>query len=209
MAQRSVSPNRTDVAGAVLVPCAIRACATTKTEIFSIPYDQFHSITCLDPDVIGAANMQMRLDVITGLTVFSQLSEEQRSRLVGFFSHYCFPINQLLVQQGEQADSFWVLLEGGRATIQALDKDGKKLTSTISHGQTYFCETALLGEVSQASSVEAMADSEWLRLHWTDFQHFNDEEHVEIRGKLEINTEKLKELESQKKQQQAYLASAG
>ena len=183
-------------------PMRHTACATTKSKIFSIPYDQFHSISGLDPDVDGLANLRKRSEVVNGLTVFSQLTEEQRGRLVGFFSHYCFPINQLLVQQGEQADSFWVLLEGGRATIQALDKDGKKLTSTISYGQTYFCETALLGEVSQASSVEAMAESEWLRLHWTDFQHFNDDEHVEIRGKLEISTEKLKELESQKKQQQ-------
>ncbi len=177
------------------------ACATTETKIFSIPYAQFHSITCLDPDVIGAASMQKRSEIVDGLSIFSQLSEEQRSRLVGFFSYYRFPTNQLLVQQGEQADSFWVLLEGGRATIQALDENGKKLTSTTSHGQTYFCETALLGEVSQESSVEAMLDSEWLRLHWSDFQRFNDEEDGDIRGKLEVSTEKLQEMESQKKQQ--------
>ena len=111
------------------------------------------------------------------------------------------PINQLRVQEGEQADSFWVLLDGGRATIQALDDHGKRLTSTISHGHTFFCETALLGEVSQESSVEAMLDSEWLRLHWSDFQRFNDEEDGDIRTKLEIITEKLQEMESQKKQQ--------
>ncbi len=175
--------------------------ATTETKIFQIDYDQFCAITCLDPDVTGVAEMRNRHDIVNGLSIFSQLSEPQRNRLVGFFSHYYFPINHLLIQQGEQADSFWVLLEGGNATIQALDENGTKLTSTISHGQTYFCETALLGELPQESSVEAVAGSQWLRLHWTDFQQFDDEEPLEIRGILEIDTEKLQEMESQQKQQ--------
>ena len=182
---------------------------TTETEIFQIDYDQFCAITCLDPDVTGVAEMRNRHDIVNGLSIFSQLSEPQRNRLVGFFSHYYFPINHLLIQQGEQADSFWVLLEGGQATIQALDENGTKLTSTVSHGQTYFCETALLGEVPQESSVEAVAGSQWLRLHWTDFQQFDDEEPLEIREILEIDTEKLQEMESQAEAAEAHLASAG
>lgn len=182
-------------------PMMHTARATTQTTIISIPLNLFRSITCRDPDEIGLANMERRKDVVNGLPIFARLSQAQRDRLVGFFSDYYFPINQLLVQQGEQADSFWVLLHGGSATIQALDEDGRRLTSTISLGNTMFCETALLGEVAQESSVEAMGNSEWLRLHWRDFQHFDDEYPEEIRDLLEVSTDKLKSLESQEKRE--------
>ena len=77
--------------------------------------------------------MRKRAEVVTDLTVFSTVDlKSNAADWSAFSATITFPINQLLVQQGEQADSFWVLLEGGRATIQALDKDGKKLTSTIS-----------------------------------------------------------------------------
>ena len=100
---------------------------TTPTAIISIPFDLFRSIAGRDPDVIGAVEMKRRRDTIRRLPIFAELDEHQRDRLVGFFGHYHFPINQLLVQQGEQADSFWVLLHGGSAMIQALDEDGKYL----------------------------------------------------------------------------------
>lgn len=168
------------------------AVATSEVTVLSVPYDQFRDITCLDPDVTGTANMRNRHQIITGLPVFSKLSKEQQNRLVGFFSHYYFPISQLLVQQGEEADSLWIMVQGGQAAIQALDGTGRKLTSTISLGDTHFCETALMGQVTQESSVEAMAGSEWLRLHWTDFQHFDDGETTEIREILEVPPERRK-----------------
>jgi len=113
-------------------------------------------------------------------------SAEQRSLLAGFMSHYYFPSNSVLIQQGEQANSLWMLMEGGEAALHALDEEGSKLVTTISIGPTYFAETALLGEIPQDSTVEALADSEWLRLYWRDFQDYDEAEPVDMRPLLRV-----------------------
>ncbi len=171
--------------------------AATRSDFLIVPYDQFRAITAIDPDIRATEEMQIRTAVIEPLVIFHNLTVEQRHHLIGFFSHYHFPANQLLIQQGEEADSLWVLLEGGQALIQALDGDGAKLLSTRSHGITYFGETALLGQVPQDSTVEAMAGSDWMRLHWSDFQHFDDLEPDDMRSVLDVRTKKREAIASQ------------
>ena len=171
---------------------ALHHVATSKTtsSIITFVFQRFVAITGLDPDESGLKSMNQRQEVIDRLPIFQGFEDEQRQHLVGYFSHYYMPVNQLLVLQGEQADSLWVLMEDGYALIQALDSQGNMLISTRSAGMTYFCEMALLGQLPQESSVEAMAGSEWLRLHWSDFQQFDDIEPIDLREKLHVSPSK-------------------
>ena len=57
-------------------------------------------------------------------------------------------------------------------------------------GTTYFGETALLGEIAQDSTVEAEAGSEWLRLHWRDFEQCDILDPDDLRSMLQIQTAK-------------------
>ncbi|MBK8798590.1 MAG: cyclic nucleotide-binding domain-containing protein [Anaerolineales bacterium] len=161
--------------------------AQTRTEVYAIPYHSFVSITGLEPDKVVYAEIDVRENAIQRLSIFNQLNIETRHIIAGFVSHLCFPNTHLLVQQGEEADSLWVLLEG-RAAIRALDKEGNQLNSALAVGPTYFAELALLGQVSQESTVEAQPGSEWLRFHWRDLEAVSAQLGRALRPELNIRT---------------------
>ena len=175
--------------------------AECNTTVFAIDHTLFVSITGLNPEQRAAEEMQRREQTIDNLVVFQRLSKDQRRRLTGFMSHYYFPANHHLIQQGEEADSLWVLLDGGHAAIHALDGHGNKMLTTITTGVTYFGETALLGQMPQDSSIEAQAGSEWLRLHWTDFRQFVDDEPGNLRRDIEVRTKRQAVVASEQQRQ--------
>ena len=167
------------------------ATTETLTDLIVISLASFRDILGWDP--VERVEKKAKQREVALEYLFSKLFEdrnfsaEQRSLLAGFMSHYYFPIKHVLIQQGEQANSLWMLMEGGQAEVHALDQDGGKLPPTISVGPTYFAETALLGEVPQDSTVEALADSEWLRLYWSDFRDYDEAEPVDMRPLLKVS----------------------
>jgi membrane protein YdbS with pleckstrin-like domain len=148
----------------------------------------FTAITGIRPDKPGLAAIAKREATIGGMPIFARFTPEQRMRLVGFFSHNRYPNNHLLIQQNEAADSLWVLMPDSKAIIDALDKDGGNMLDTVVTGPTYFAETALLGQFPQDSTVEADVGSEWLRLHWRDFDYYDQVEPADLRALLQVRT---------------------
>lgn len=166
------------------------ATATTNTTLYTIPYHSFVSITGLDADQVIDEEIAVREAAIQRLAVFSNLDGETRRRIAGFVSHLYFPNTHLLLQQGEEADSLWVLLDG-HAAIRALDKNGNQLNSALAVGPTYFAELALLGQVPQESTVEAQPESLWLRFHWRDLEALSAQLGVKLRPQLNIRTTRV------------------
>ena len=163
------------------------ATSTTRTLLYTIPYHSFVSITGLQPDAMTAAEIEMRERAIHDCQIFNKLDRETHRLIAGFVSHLYFPNTHLLLQQGEEADSLWMLLDG-RATIRALDKDGSQLNSALAVAPTYFAELALLGQVPQESTVEAQPGSVWLRFHWRDFEAVAAQVKQDLRPLLNIRT---------------------
>lgn len=163
------------------------ATSTTHTTLYAIPYHSFVSITGLDADQVIDEEMAEREAAIQRLAVFSKLDDEKKRQIAGFVSHLYFPTVHLLIQQGEEADSLWVLLRG-HAAIRALDKNGNQLNSAQAVAPTYFAELALLGQVSQESTVEAQPESVWLRFHWRDLEALSAQLGVNLRAQLNIRT---------------------
>lgn len=166
------------------------ATSTTHTTLYTIPYHSFVSITGLDADQVIDEEMAVREAAIQRLAVFSKLDAETLRHIAGFVSHLYFPNTYLLLQQGEEADSLWVLLDG-HAAIRALDKNGHQLNSALAVGPTYFAEMALLGQVSQESTVEAQPESLWLRFHWRDLEAISAQLGVKLRAQLNIRTTRV------------------
>jgi CRP-like cAMP-binding protein/membrane protein YdbS with pleckstrin-like domain len=162
--------------------------ASLPARIFSVPRKVFISITGIRPDTPGLAAIAMCESLVTGLRLFARFSDEQRRRIAGFFSHNLYPSNHLLIQQNEAADSLWVLLPKSNAIIDAIDDSGRNMLDTVVTGPTYFAETALLGQFPQDSTVEADAGSEWLRLHWRDFEYFDAVEPADLHALLQVKT---------------------
>jgi CRP-like cAMP-binding protein/membrane protein YdbS with pleckstrin-like domain len=159
-------------------------------KIYAAPRLAFTTITGLRPDDEGLNAVRAREELIEGMRVFSRFTPQQRKQLAGFVSHNRYPTNHLLIQQHEGADSLWVLMPGSNAIIDALDKEGRNMRNTVVTGPTYFAETALLGQIAQDSTVEADAGSEWLRLHWHDFEYFDVLDPDDLRSKLQVKTPK-------------------
>ena len=166
--------------------CTVRLTA----KLFMAPRQAFTLITGLHPDAAGLAAIAAVQAHIDGMSVFRGFKPEQRQRLAGFFSHNYYPNNHLLVQQHEAADSLWVLLPQGNAIIRALDDNGRSMIETVVPGPTYFAETALLGQILQDSTVEAADDSEWLRLHWRDFEYLDAIDPDDLRAMLRVKSPK-------------------
>lgn len=164
--------------------------ATMPVNAFVIDHAVFHAITGFTPDRAGLASMILREQIIDRLPAFRDFTERQRRQLVGYCSYIYYPNNHLLIQQNEEADSLWVLMPSSTALIRALDSSGQNMITTVAVGMTFFGETALLGQVPQDSTVEADAGSEWLRLHWRDFDQFDVVDPDDLRAKLNIKTTK-------------------
>ncbi|HAJ35693.1 MAG TPA: hypothetical protein DCL15_08380 [Chloroflexi bacterium] len=163
------------------------ATSTTHTTLYAIPYHSFVSITGLDADQVIDEEIAEREAAIQRLAIFNNLTDETKQQIAGFVSHIYLPNIHLLIQQGEEADSLWVLLRG-HAMIRALDKNGSQLNSAQAVGPTYFAELALLGQVSQESTVEAQPESLWLRFHWRDLEALSTQLNVNLRAQLNIRT---------------------
>ena len=173
------------------------ATVQTTTKLFTIPRDRFHGLSGLNADRQGAIETAQREDVLETLSIFDRFSPLQRRHLAGFMSDYYLPDNRLLIQQGEEVDSLWVLMPGSKATIHALDSSGGKMVDTPTTGPTYFGETALLGQAPQDSTIEAGAASRWLRLNATDFRQCDEQEGGALRSKLRVQTKKREVIASE------------
>ena len=147
------------------------AVATTQTVLYRLPYHRFSGILGLKAEETMAGEIARREQLFEQMPIFVDLERVQRRELAGFASHIYFPNTHLVVQQGEAADSLWVLVSGC-ATLRSLAPDGQRQASTVAYGPTYFAERALLGQISQHSTVEALPGSEWLRLYWQDWEAF-------------------------------------
>ena len=164
-----------------------KATTTAQAKLIVLPHASYTNIVGSRPDSVGWSEVKVRESVIEQLLVFSKFKREYDHHMAGFVSHYYLPYSHVIIQQGEEADSLWVLMPNSRAAVHANDAKGNKLITTASVGPTYFAETALLGLVPQDSTIEAEAGSEWLRLHWRDFERLANLEKENLRADLVVD----------------------
>lgn len=163
---------------------ALGPCAT-----FMASRQALLEITGLDLDRLGRTSHEAVVETLDQLPIFAQFTPEQRQRLSGFVSYYHIPIPHLVIQQDELNDSLWVLMPGQRARIHALDASGQALQSTGAEGPNYFGEVALRAQMPADSTVEAEADSQWLRLHARDLEAFSRQAGEDLRPKLALRAD--------------------
>ncbi|MCB9140256.1 MAG: cyclic nucleotide-binding domain-containing protein [Caldilineaceae bacterium] len=180
-----------------------RARAKSNVQLLAIPHAAYTSIVGQPPDGPGLEAMDLREDVLSRLLVFSSFKPDYDHHMTGFVSHYYFPYSHVVIQQGEESDSLWVLMPGSRAAISANDKDGVKLLTTPCDGPAYFAESALLGLIPQDSTIEAAAGSEWLRLHWRDFERLARLEKTNLREDLVVDLQRQEHV-VQREQRERY-----
>ncbi len=164
------------------------ALAVAATSVYTIPRANLIDIMGSEPERRGYQLRRLVIQTLDWLPVFHNFTPEQREKLAGFVSHYHIPNNYLIIQQAELNDSLWILLPSYRAQIHALDKTGQALLSTGAEGPNYFGENSLIAQLPAESTVEAEPNSQWLRLHWRDFQIFTQENGADLPRKLVLRT---------------------
>ena len=147
------------------------AVAAGPATVFSWPRNTVIELTGIHPEETGHRLRTACERTIQSVTVFSQFSLPQQRKLIGFMSHYYFPIHHLVMQQGETGDSLWVLMPGSQGMLRAL-KGTQAMHPTKVYGPNFFSELSLRVEHPLDSTVQADPGSQWLRLHKEDFQAF-------------------------------------
>ena len=165
------------------------ATATCRSTLFRIHHRAFFDITGHVPAEDAAQLQRSRTEILEFISVFQNFTHGERMRLAGFASHYHVPIHHVVTQQGEVGDSMWILMRGSNAQSHALDGSGQALPKVPLTGPSYHNEIGLLADLPLDSTVEALPDSEWLRIHRRDFALFDQLEGSAMGKKLHLGPE--------------------
>src|SRR5947207_2498272 len=95
-----------------------------------------------------------RLGPVRELPIMQLLAAPLRELLIGSFEVRSYGFGEYLVVEGEEADAFFVLMEG-MARVVSQGPDGTETTLSILRGGESFGERALLEGVPRTASVRA------------------------------------------------------
>ncbi len=146
--------------------------AKTKTTVFELPWKTVRQIGRRFPQAIDPEIQTLPAKTISAISIFAGLTPQEQIQLAGFCSFHRIPQYHPIMQQGDSADSMWILLENHRAVLSALDEDNRALPRAPVRGAVTFNDAALLAPTPVELTVESEPGSLWLRLHRKDFQRF-------------------------------------
>ncbi len=97
------------------------------------------------------------LDYLRQITPYKDLSEAELESFAGIATRRNFKKNMVLIQQGDDTGSLYILLEG-EMRVYIEDEQGRELTVKMLKPGDSFGELALLGEFPRTANVMAMTD---------------------------------------------------
>ena len=146
--------------------------AKSETTVFELPWRTMRQIGRRFPHAIDPEIQLMPAKTLSAVAVFAGLTPREQIQLAGFCSFHRIPQFHPIMQQGDSADSMWILLENSKAVMSALDETNRALPRAPVRGIFHFNETALRAAHHTELTVESEPGSLWLRLHRQDFQRF-------------------------------------
>jgi len=144
--------------------------AKTETTVYELPWRTIRQVGRRFPQAIDPEIQLLPAKTISAVSIFAGLSPHEQIQLSGFCSFYRIPQSHPIMQQGDSADSMWILLENSRAVLSALDEENRALPRAPVRGTVTFNETALLAPTPVELTVESEPGSLWLRLHRQDYR---------------------------------------
>ena len=108
--------------------------------------------------------------MLNQLSIFSELAPEETEKLTQLSTTRTYPANTILVSEGDNTDSLYVVLEG-EVKVFASDEQGKEIILNILGPSEYFGELALLDDESRSASVKTMKSTKVLVITKNDFKN--------------------------------------
>ncbi len=146
--------------------------AKTETTLFELPWNTMRQIGRRFPQAVDPEIQLLPAKTISAISIFAGLTPHEQIQLAGFCTFQRIPQYHPIMQQGDSANSMWILLENSRAVLSALDEENRALPRAPVRGIFFFNDTALLAPSHVELTVESEPGSLWLRLHRQDFQRF-------------------------------------
>ena len=146
--------------------------AKTETTVFELPWKTMRQIGRRFPQAVDPEVQLLPAKTISAISIFAGLTPHEQIQLAGFCTFQRIPQYHPIMQQGDSADSMWILLENSRAVLSALDEENRAMPRAPVRGIFSFNDTALLAASHVELTVESEPGSLWLRLHRQDFQRF-------------------------------------
>jgi HlyB family type I secretion system ABC transporter len=107
-------------------------------------------------------------ELIAELPAFALLPAAERAIVVESFEQVGFPFGAVIVREGDEADSFYVLAAGSARVVKA-GEHGEEIALNVLHRGDCFGEAALLEETRRNATVRASSPVRVLRLHRSVF----------------------------------------
>lgn len=103
-------------------------------------------------------------------SLFTELTRDEIDYLASKGVHKRFPKNSLIICEGDESDSLYVLLKG-RVKIYAGDDSGKEIVINIQGPGEIFGEVAMIGEIPRSASVMSIEPVEVAFLSRAKFEN--------------------------------------
>ena len=96
--------------------------------------------------------------MLSNVSLFSDLPDADRNAIAGLATIRSFPRNTIIISEGDDSDSMYVVLSG-KVKVYLSDDEGKEIIINILKEGDYFGELALLDESPRSASVMTLEDS--------------------------------------------------
>lgn len=97
------------------------------------------------------------LDYLKEISPYNTLSDDDLESFIRHATQRKYKKNTLIIQQGDETDSLYILLEG-EMKVYVEDEQGKELTVRIVHPGDSFGELALIGDFPRSANVLTLTD---------------------------------------------------
>ncbi len=121
-----------------------------------------------EANVAQLAALEPRVLALGRLGIFAEASRPVLERLAAESVESAVPTGTTLIREGDEADAFFVLLEGEMA-VRARGEGVSEVDLPSMEAGTYFGEIGLLERIPRTATVTAARDSRVLRISGDDF----------------------------------------
>ncbi len=111
------------------------------------------------------------LEYLKQISPYNELDEEDLTDLVRIATKRHYKKNTMVIIQGDDTDSLYILLDG-KMKVFIEDDTGKELTVRLLNSGDSFGELALIGEFPRSANVQALSNSTVFTISKNDYMQF-------------------------------------
>jgi CRP-like cAMP-binding protein/predicted MFS family arabinose efflux permease len=161
--------------GALLMPILLGPFGLTTTLLivgFSVPaltVVTYPKLRQIDRQAVGQiTKIEPRIVILTGLDILAGATRATLERLALSAVAASVPARQVIIQEGDEADDFFVLV-GGEAEVIAAGEAGVAKVLGVLTPPNYFGEIGLLARRPRTATVRAVSDCTLYRIKGDEF----------------------------------------